>query len=155
MAGFDRDDVAANPLPEEREVADDIEDFVPDEFVGKAQWFLAQDGFAADHDRVLEAAALDQVLVHEVSDVIVENESPRRRDFTFVDGGGDFGGKKLRELTVRSRLGARDSEFRVGQNNEERSGFRLDVDRLSDIEEPARRFLRDDPRFLDQLDIGP
>jgi hypothetical protein len=31
VAGLDRDDMAANPLPEEREVADDIEDFVPDE----------------------------------------------------------------------------------------------------------------------------
>ena len=29
------------------------------------------------------------------------------------------------------------------------------MDRLADVENPARRFLRDDARFLDQLDIGP
>src|SRR5437868_10821378 len=60
VARFDRDDVATNPLPEEREIADDIEDFMPHEFVGEAQRFLTQNRIAADHDRILEAAALDQ-----------------------------------------------------------------------------------------------
>src|SRR5207248_7741937 len=47
MAWFYRDDVAANARPEKRQVADDIDDFVPDEFVGEPQRFLAQDRFAA------------------------------------------------------------------------------------------------------------
>ena len=33
MAGFDRDHVSPDWLPEQRKVADDIEDFVPNEFV--------------------------------------------------------------------------------------------------------------------------
>ncbi len=58
VAGFDRDDVAADAMREKREVADNIEDFVADELVGKTERLLAQDGFAADHDGVFQAAPL-------------------------------------------------------------------------------------------------
>ena len=40
MARFDRDNMAANVLSEKREVADDIDDLVTHEFVGKPQRFL-------------------------------------------------------------------------------------------------------------------
>src|SRR5207237_8519394 len=105
-AGLDRDDVAANSLPEKREVADDIQDFVPDKFVREPERFLAQHGFAANHDRVLETAALDQVLVHEMADVLVKNEGARGCDLAFVNRGRDLGGKELGELSVRSSLRA-------------------------------------------------
>src|ERR1700694_1427845 len=100
MARFDRNDMAANPLSEKREVADNIDDFVAHEFVGKPQWLLAQDRFAAHDDRVLEAAAFNEVFFHERLDVFVVNKRPGWRDLPLVNGGGDFRGKKLCELAV-------------------------------------------------------
>jgi hypothetical protein len=89
-----------------------------------------------------------------VADVVVKNKSARRRDLAFVNRGRDLGGKKLGELSVRPGLRTRDPEFRIGQNNEHRSGLGFDVNWFANVEESARRFLRDDPRFLDQLDVG-
>src|SRR5205085_9135899 len=155
MPGFNRDDMAANPLPEKREVADNIEDFVAHEFIGESQWFLAQDRVAADDDRIFEAASLDQVLVHQSLDVFVKHERPCRRDLAFVYRRGDLGGKKLRELAVWSGLRAGYPEFWVGKHNEERSAFRLDMDRFAHLENAPWRFLFDHSRFLDQLDVRP
>ena len=81
VAGLDRDDVSANGAAEQREVADDIEDFVPDEFIWETQRLLAQDGIAAHDDGVLQAAALDQVFLHQRLDVLVINKGAGRRDF--------------------------------------------------------------------------
>src|ERR1043166_1266916 len=124
---LNRDDVTVNSLPEKREVPDDIEDFVTDEFVGEPKRFLAQHRVAANHDRVFETAALDEVLVHQVTDVLVKNERPCRRDLVLVNRGRNFGGKELGKLSVRSRLRARDPEFWIGQNDEERTGLRFDM----------------------------
>src|SRR5215208_4450354 len=41
MSGLHRHDVTANTPTDQREIADNIEDFVPYEFVWKTQWFLA------------------------------------------------------------------------------------------------------------------
>src|SRR5438093_2704467 len=49
VAGFYRDEMAANSTTDQREIADDVENFVSDEFIGKTQWLFAQDGVAA-HD---------------------------------------------------------------------------------------------------------
>src|SRR6266446_3505215 len=111
MAWFDRDNMAANPLSEKRKVADNIDDLVTDEFVGKPQRLLAQDRFTADDDRVLEAAAFDQVFFHERLDVFVINKCPRWGDLALVNCGGDFRGKKLCELTAGTGLRAGDPEF--------------------------------------------
>ena len=54
--------MTTNALPEKREVADDIQDLVPNEFVRKSQRFLAQNGFSADDDCVFQTAALDQIV---------------------------------------------------------------------------------------------
>jgi hypothetical protein len=47
MARFDGDDVSAKGTPGQRQIADDIENFVTDKFIGKSQRFLAQYGTAA------------------------------------------------------------------------------------------------------------
>src|SRR5437763_13008365 len=106
MAWFYRDDVAADARSKKRQVADDIDDFVPDEFVGEAQRFLAQDRFAAHDDSVLEAAAFDEIFFHQRLDVLVENKGAGRRDLALVNGGRDFRGKKLRELPAGPDLRA-------------------------------------------------
>src|SRR4029450_12478690 len=66
VTGFYGDDMASNASPEQRKISDNVENFVAHEFVYETQWFLAQDGLAADHNRVLEAAALDQIFLHEL-----------------------------------------------------------------------------------------
>ena len=87
---FDRDEVPSNATANQREIANNIVDFVPNEFVGEAQRFLAENGIAAQDDGVFQAAALDQVLLHERFDLLVVNKCPgrgylalenRRRDF--------------------------------------------------------------------------
>ena len=69
--------------------------------------------------------------------------------------GGDFGGKKLREPSVRSGLRAGDAKFFIRQHHQQRAAFRLHVNRFAHLENLARRFLREHARFLDQLDIKP
>src|SRR5207237_4801982 len=128
--------------PEKSQVTDDVDDFVPDELVGEAQRFLAQDRFTAHDDRVLEAAAFDEIFFHERLDVLVENKGAGRRDLALVNDGRDFRGKKLRELPAGPALRAGDSEFWIGQNDEERAGLRFDMNRLTHFEETARRLLR-------------
>src|SRR3954464_12980825 len=54
VSRFDRDDVTADSLTKQGEVANDIENFVADEFLREAQRFLAQHGIAPNDDRVLE-----------------------------------------------------------------------------------------------------
>jgi hypothetical protein len=92
VARLDRNHMPANALTNEREITDNIQDLVADELVGKAQWFFTQDRITADYDGILEAAALDQILLHERLDIFVINERPGRRDFAFKDRRSDFGG---------------------------------------------------------------
>src|SRR5262245_8037553 len=106
MAGLDRDHVAAKRPPEKSKVTDDIKDLVPDELIRKAQWFLAQDRFASNDNRVLEAAALDQILLHQRLDVFVINEGARRCDLAFVNRRSNRSGKELSEASIWSGLGA-------------------------------------------------
>src|SRR5437773_2527979 len=100
MARFNRNNMAANGLPEKRKVADDIDDLVTHEFVGEPQRFFAQDRFAAHDDGVLEAAAFDEDFFHERLDFFVINKRPGWRDLALVNCRGDFCGKKLRELAA-------------------------------------------------------
>src|SRR5260370_11497169 len=41
VAGLHRQDVTANPPADQRKVADYVEDFVANEFIGEAQWLFA------------------------------------------------------------------------------------------------------------------
>ena len=96
--------MTANTLPDQSEVADHIEDFVAHEFVGKPQRLLAQHRFAAHNDCVFEAAALDEIFVHERLNVLVVNKRPRRSDFAFEHRRRDLHREKLRELIIWSGL---------------------------------------------------
>ena len=41
MTRFDRDQMPSNTPPDQSEVANDVEDFMTDKFIGKPQRFLA------------------------------------------------------------------------------------------------------------------
>jgi len=58
VPGLHGHDMAAQGPAGEREIADDVEDLVTDELVGEAERLLAQDGVAADHERILKAPPL-------------------------------------------------------------------------------------------------
>src|SRR5438552_850164 len=80
-------DMTANASADERKVADDIENFVPREFVGKTQRFLAQDGVTPNNNGVFQTSPFNQVFLHQRRDFLVENKSARRRNFAFVECG--------------------------------------------------------------------
>ena len=65
MPRLDRDNVPLDRAAEQREVADDIEDFVAHELVLETERLLPEHLLAADDDRVLKTPPLDEPLVHE------------------------------------------------------------------------------------------
>src|SRR5437867_6947302 len=69
MPRFDRDQVATNSATDQRKVAHNVENLVPDEFVLETQWLLAQDRIAAHNDRVFKAATLDEIFFHQRLDI--------------------------------------------------------------------------------------
>src|SRR5215471_14613638 len=65
MTGLHCDNMPAQARTEQREIAYDVQNLMANKFVRETQWFLAQNSFAADDDRILQAAAFDQVFLHE------------------------------------------------------------------------------------------
>jgi len=59
VAWFDGDDMTADGATEEGEIADDIENFVANEFVLEAKGFFAEDRVTANDHGVFEASAFD------------------------------------------------------------------------------------------------
>src|SRR5213592_3512427 len=104
MAGLYCHYMTSDTAPDEREIADDVENFVPDEFVGKTQWFLAENRLAAHDNRIFEAAALDQIFLHEWLNVLVVNKRSCRRDLALENCRRNFHRQKWRELVIRSGL---------------------------------------------------
>src|SRR5215218_7471288 len=153
MAWFHGDDVAANARRKKREVADDIEDFVPDEFIGETERLLAQNRLASHDDGVLETATFDQVFFHERLDVFVENKRARRCDLALENGGRNLRGEKLREASPWSDLGAGDAILLIRQDDEQRAAFRLDVDWLAHSKRLPQLLLRGETRLPDDLDV--
>ena len=139
--------------PEKREIADNVENLVPNKFVGKPQRFFAEHSLAAHDDGVLETPALDQVFLHQRLDLLVIDKRPGRRDFAFVDRRRDFGREILRKPIVRPGLSAGDTELFIRQDNQKRAAFCLDVHRLVDTEKFSGRILRDNTGSLDHVDI--
>src|SRR5437762_8159343 len=104
MPRIDGDNMTPNPSSKNRKVADNIDDLVTHEFIGKPQRFFAQDRVAPDHDRVFQTAAFDEVFVHERLDIFVINKGAGRCDLTLVDCRGDLGGAELCELSAAAAL---------------------------------------------------
>lgn len=119
MAGFDRDDVAAESAPGEGKVADEIENFVTNKFVRETQGFLAENTFSAGDDGIFQAAAFDEPFLHQRLDVFVKNKGPGPGDFLFVKFRGDLRAQVLGEPPFGTHLGARDAELGIGQDSED------------------------------------
>ena len=154
MAGLYCHHMTSDTAPGQREIADDVENFVPDEFVGKTQWLLAENRLAAHDNRIFEAAALDQIFLHERLNILIENKGPRRGDLAFENCGCDFHRQKLREPIVWSGLRARDAKLLIRQQNKQRARFGFDVHRFSHVEKFSRLLLGGHTGFPDQINVG-
>src|SRR4030081_2865142 len=115
--------MAKETAPGQEQVPDYIENFVADEFIRVSQWFLPHYRLASHHDCVLEAAAADQSLVEQLFDIFVKNKGARPGDLFFVNLRSNFGGVKLGEAPFGSDLGARNPEFAIWNNRQQRSGL--------------------------------
>src|SRR6266542_52896 len=100
VTGFYRYHVAPNAPPDPCKISNDLENFVAHEFVCETQWFLAQNRLAADNNRVFEAAAFDQIFLHERLNILVENKGPRRGDLALENCRRDFRRQILREPII-------------------------------------------------------
>src|SRR5260370_10952631 len=154
MAGLYRHHMTSDTAPDKREIADDVENFVPDECVGKTQGLLAENRLAAHDNRIFEAAALDQIFLHERLNILIENKGSRRGDLAFENCGCDFHRQKLREPIVWSGLCARDAKRLIRQQNKQRARFRFDVHRVAHVEKCSRLLLGRDTGFPDQIDVS-
>src|SRR5437773_6608902 len=134
--------MTTNPTADQREVADNVEDFVPDEFVLKTQRLFDQDCVAAHHHRIFQTTALDQIFLHQRLDLFVVDKRPGRRDLALEEFRYDVGRHELRETIVRPGLGARNPHaVVVRQQDEHCACFRFDVHRFANMKEFPRRFL--------------
>ena len=135
MAGVARDDVALNRAAEQREVADQVEDLVPDELVAIAE--LVQHAALADDDRVVERAALRQAVPAQLIDVLQEAVGPGRRE---LPDERFFCRLARNHLGSDGRMGAvkrvADAE-RVAGEDLEPAGLGADADRPADDERLA------------------
>src|SRR5947209_5170269 len=102
MPGFYGDDMAADALPEQSQVTDDIENFMAHEFVEETQRLFAQDRFTAHDNGILQTSALDQIFLHQGLDILVIDEGPRWRDFGFENRRGNFSREKLAKTILRA-----------------------------------------------------
>ena len=82
VAGFDGDEVTVHRPAKQRQVADNVENLVPNEFVRISQGFVGQDCVLADDDGVFETATFDEAIGYEELDFFEEAERPRVRQIT-------------------------------------------------------------------------
>src|SRR6266404_911371 len=103
VSRFYRDEMSTNSTTDQREVADNVEDFVPNELVWEPQRFFAQHRITTDHDRVFQTAAFDEIFLHQRLDIFVINKCPCRCDLALENFRRDIGRQELGEAIVRTR----------------------------------------------------
>ncbi len=114
MARFDRNQVPANGPAQEGQVAYDVQDLVPHEFLGIAQRFAREHRVVADDHGVFKAAPFDQPVANQELDLLEKTEGPGMRQFAFPVLGVDLDAVMLREpsLLVGARAGDAESLVR-------------------------------------------
>src|SRR5437899_4821765 len=152
VAGVARDDVADDGPPEQRQITDEIEHFVPNELVAVAE--AVQDAPLAYADRVLERRSAGQAPLAHRSQVL---EKAVRA------GGSEVLDEHLLRRRARERLGAdgrmvvvkgiADPEH-VGRDDLDPAPSTARADRIGDHERTSWRGLLRAPRMHQQRDEG-
>ncbi len=112
VARLDRDDVPGNRRAHQRQIADDVQNLVPDEFLRVAQRLGGQDGVVADDHGVFQAAALDQAVLDQVFDLLEKTKRPRMGQFALPGFRRHLEAVKLGEAPFGIRAGASDLQTR-------------------------------------------
>ena len=138
-------------MPDEREVADHVEDLVADELVLEPQRVVEETGLAED-DGVVERAAQRQPLLAELLDLLQEAERPRRRDLL---GEGLLGHVLGPRLVPQQRVVEADAVGHlevVGRVDGDALVAVGERDRPRHLQKPPRRLEGPDARLVDQVD---
>lgn len=89
VAGAVGDDAADNLLANQGEIADEIENFVADEFIGEAQRAIAWT-LGREDNHVLIAGAADEAHVAQIALILKKAKGARGRDFALVASGREI-----------------------------------------------------------------
>src|SRR2546429_435621 len=73
-------DVADDRHPAQGQIADNVENFVPDEFVGEPEWFRVEDPLFRQGNGIIERPAARQTAPAQGFEFFDEAESPRWRN---------------------------------------------------------------------------
>jgi hypothetical protein len=151
VAWFGGDDVGLEVTGKEGEIANNIEDFVTNEFVFVAHGFATKEAIAADDDGVFEGASLDEAFVHEGFDFLVKNKGAGTADIFEVGLFGDLQAEKLGVFSGMVGVGAGNFKAVMRKGDEVGSVFAVDVDRFFEFEGDAWGVESFASGFLDQL----
>ena len=133
VSGLGRDDAGLQPGRKQREIADDIEDLVTDELVLIPERFAGENGVATDDDGVLEAATLDETLLHERFHFLVEYEGAGLGDFLGVVAFVEVPVEVLRVLAGVVRVRTVHFEIVARPGGDKRAVLALDMNGLADV----------------------
>src|SRR5262249_15701901 len=141
-------EVAMDRAAEEGEIADDIEHFVPDEFVRVPQWFGGENGIVSNDYGIFEAPAFDQAIGDQEFDLFKETKGARIGQLALPGFGGEFDAVKLGEAALLIGTGASDFEGVIREQGHH--GFtHLEFDGGGDRVSFAAFVLRNDSGALD------
>jgi hypothetical protein len=151
VAGALGDDAAEDLVAGEGEVADEVEYFVADELVGKAER-AADNAAAGDDDGVGVGDAADQAHVAEFLLVFAEAEGARGRDGFAVGAGGEVE-RDVLQADGRGEVDAVGDGVAVAGVDAEEFVAVADLDRLEDAEVLAAAALHFEAGVLDGFDV--
>src|ERR1700730_1662939 len=116
---LDRNDMAEKSAACQKEVPDDVENFVAYELVGIPQRLLSHYRFASHDNRILKASATYQSFVQKLFNILVKNKGARPGDFFLINLRSNLRGIELGESPTRTNLGTGDTEFPVRHNGQQ------------------------------------
>ena len=156
MPGLVRRERREERLAQQIQVADRVEQLVPDEFIGEAQALGVQYAVLVEHHGIVESAAERKAVVAQVLDLVHEAEGARARDFLEVRGLGEIDFHRLRRaLDHRMAEIDREGELVPLERLEARPFVAVGhLNPPNDAQEALRRRLLDDAGLLDEQHEG-
>ncbi len=115
-----RDDMRLQRNPEQENVADNIQNFVPDKLVLKPQRLLRQNLVPPQNHRVLQTPAPNLPQLQQLLDLLVHRKRPRRRDLPHIRIRIDLQRKMLRMNSPVIRRSARNLQRVARQRHDRR-----------------------------------
>ena len=120
MAGLDGNQVPVHRSAEQRQIADDVEHFVPDELVRISQRFVGEHCIFTNDDGVFETATFNEPILDQKLYLFEKTKRPRMRDVALPAFGSNFEAAKLGETAFFVGAGAGNFEDFVGKKGHHR-----------------------------------